>query len=77
MKFIRRLLEKTPLVRFFKANDRVAAIRSTIRISRTDIRKARAIVGNLSVYGADKKYANFVVQLLEGVNEVLAKAEEI
>ena len=77
MKFIRRLLRKTFLGRFFMANDRIAAIRGTISISRINIRKSCAIVGKLSVYGGDKKYANFVVQLLESANEALAKAEEL
>lgn len=77
MKFIRRILRKTALGRFFMANDRIAAIRSTINISRINIRRSSAIVGKLSVYGSDKKDANFAVRLLESVNEVLAKAEEI
>lgn len=75
MKFIRRILRKTAIGRFFMANDRIAAIKGTIHISRTDIRKARAIVGNLYLYGSDKKKANLAVQILEGVNEVLSKVE--
>ena len=77
MKFIRRLLRKTYLGRFFMANDRIAAIKGSIRIASTDILRARAIVGKLSVYGADKKDANFVVQLLGNVDEYLKKLEEI
>lgn len=77
MKFIRRLLRKTPLGRFFMANDRIAAIKVTVGISRIDILMARAIVGKLSVYGADKKDANFVVQLLGNVGECLKNLEAI
>lgn len=77
MKFIRRLLRRTFLGRFFRANDRIESIKDVVYISRADIIKAMSIVKNLSVYGGDKKNANFAVILLREANENLKRAEAI
>lgn len=77
MKFIRRLLEKTPLVRFFRSNDRVAAIKSEVRVSRKNVRDAQYAIRRISAYGRDRRDLNFAALVLDAANEHLAKAEEL